>query len=63
MAAQKDDSEIARFYRTAIYCEDEDRHSNTYASLGLEKGSSAIRLKIETAVQLEQLETALFEGL
>lgn len=46
-----------------IYCEDEGRHSNTYASPGLEKGSSAIRLKIENAVQLEQLETALFEGL
>lgn len=45
-----------------VYAEHEGRHSNTYASPGLEKGCGAIRLKIENAVQLSQLEKALFEG-
>ncbi|MGI2166500.1 hypothetical protein ACRN9L_11035 [Shewanella oncorhynchi] len=39
-----------------LYGEDEGRHSNTYASPGLEKGQSVIRLKLENSYQLEQVE-------
>ncbi|MBO2552370.1 hypothetical protein ACLKZ7_02340 [Shewanella algae] len=45
-----------------LYCEGEGRHSNTYASPGLGKGQSVIRLHIENSLQLEQLDKALFEG-
>lgn len=44
-----------------LYGEGEDRHSNTYASPGLEKGQSVIRLKLENAFQLDQLDKALFD--
>ncbi|MCU8040412.1 hypothetical protein ACRN98_17890 [Shewanella oncorhynchi] len=45
-----------------LYGEGEGRHSNTYASPGLEIGQSVIRLHIENSLQLEQLDKTLVEG-
>lgn len=45
----------------AIYPEDKGRHSNTYASPGLSRGDIAIRLKVQTNDELDNLLNYVFE--
>ncbi|MEL4878952.1 hypothetical protein [Shewanella algae] len=48
--------ELLDSIKQRLYGEGEGRHSNTYASPGLEKGQSVIRLKLDNSFQLEQVE-------
>jgi hypothetical protein len=44
------------------YPEGKGRHSNTYASKGLEKDKAAIRVKLTSMAEAESLLSALFNG-
>ncbi|GEA51419.1 hypothetical protein VIN01S_22230 [Vibrio inusitatus NBRC 102082] len=45
----------------SVYPPEKGRHSNTYASPGLTKGEPAVRLKIRSQSQLNELTRYLFE--
>ncbi|WP_038874843.1 hypothetical protein [Vibrio jasicida] len=44
-----------------VYSEGKGRHSNTYASPGLKRGDAAIRAKIKTERELNELLSFLFD--
>lgn len=44
-----------------VYPEGKGRHSNTYASPGLKRGDAAIRAKIKTEQELNELLSFLFD--
>ncbi|NOI89785.1 hypothetical protein F0235_04935 [Vibrio splendidus] len=44
-----------------VYPEEKGRHSNTYASPGLKRGDAAIRAKIKTEQELNELLSFLFD--
>ncbi|MFV0511306.1 MAG: hypothetical protein ACK5M8_18960 [Shewanella algae] len=54
--------ELLDSIKQRLYGEGEGRHSNTYASPGLDKGQSVIRLHVENSLQLEQLDKIIFNS-